>query len=53
MKANPPDCLYWQLCIDKGCPCQLADHTKKDPKVVIELNEEIQEGMKEINPWQF
>ncbi len=37
------ECVYYYVCIDKGCPCRLVDHDVKDPKVYEDFLRELQQ----------
>lgn len=38
---NISECVYWGLCIDKGCPCPLSDHTERDPVTTLAFQKEL------------
>ena len=36
-------CVYWSVCVDKGCPCALSDHVTHDPRIEERLLKECEE----------
>lgn len=37
------ECVYYQVCIDKGCPCALVNHEVKDKYVYKEFLEALEQ----------
>ena len=37
------ECVYYQVCIDRGCPCKLVDHVVKDSKVYENFLKELEQ----------
>jgi len=49
MNEYKTECVYYHLCIDKGCPCQLVNHVVRDPKVVKDFEDELEEEFDNYN----